>query len=85
MFNPHLIGSYLTLYVALILVMLWPKESLEAGLYLGLQVKLFFLRIKLAVYTTFLVLQLRRQFRQSGLPVPPFRWSMIWPSLDEAS
>ena len=85
MIDPHLIGSYLTLYVAFILVLLWPKESLEAGLHLDLQVRLFFLRIRLAVYTTLLFLQLRRQFRQSGLPVPPFKWSMIWPSLDEAS
>ena len=85
MIDPHLIGTYLTLYVACIFVMLWPKESLEAGLYLGLQSKLFFLRIRLAVYTAFLFLRLRRQFRQSGLPAPPFKWSMIWPSLDEAS
>jgi len=85
MIDPNLLGSYILLSLLFAVVVVWPEDTLETASYVGMSVQLFFIRVKMAFIIGYLILKMRKHFRESGLPMPPFRWSMLWPSPDKAS
>jgi hypothetical protein len=85
MIDPHFLGSYILLSLLFAAVAVWPERTIEAAVYVSMVIQLFFMRVRMAFGIGLLIFKMRRQFRSSGLPVPPFKWSMLWPSLDKAS
>ena len=85
MIDPHFLGSYILLSLFFAVVAVWPQQTIEAAVYVSMVIQLFFMRVKMAFGIGLLIIRMRQQFRASGLPVPPFKWSMLWPSLDKAS
>lgn len=79
-FDPNLYGTYVFFGILFCIAAVWPKETVAWFLYLGIEIRLFILKVQIAIWAFRMLLKLRRLSADMGIEAPEISWENIWPS-----